>query len=143
MEADDNNDVAWIYMNSFVARLLALDVGLSSTRLTNVLRNTLERPEPPTDTDLIAAAEWLIRASEHIYSNIESETFSKGAFPNGEIYRGTTGVSRERWSFWKERFIRLGDGRKLPVQESVRRAVESMESAEESDSLSVAETLHQ
>ncbi|KAI4592056.1 hypothetical protein KJ359_011931 [Pestalotiopsis sp. 9143b] len=96
---------AFLRLSSFTARMLPL--GLSSTRPTETLQNTLEE-EPCMDWDLEAATEYILRAGDNVFARLNDSKFTDLAYKGGSLYTGTRGMNKERWDFWKTRFGECG-----------------------------------
>jgi Protein of unknown function (DUF3632) len=80
---------------------------------------------------VVAACHWLINAGRLILR--DGEKMSPSVFGyDSELWDKNQGFSKERWQFWKERLIILGDIEKLgdETKELLRRAGVAMEKAE-------------
>lgn len=80
---------------------------------------------------LVAACQWLIHAGRLILRDGEKIHLSSFGY-DSELWDEHQGFSRERWQFWKERLVILGDIEKLgeDTKELLRRAGVAMEKAE-------------
>lgn len=99
----------WTSLNAFTARLTAASVSNFEMYAMWILRHTLEevRIDKEVDDNLPAAAIWIIYAGQYIYHNAAKEyTDTATRRPPGIqcIRTFSKPFSKDRWSFWKERF---------------------------------------
>ena len=114
---DDSKKISqWISLNSIAARLLGSGVQTWTNFAIWALRETLEIP-PPNDTardaGLGVAAVWFIHAGKELRSEIAeahelSESEKRSLAPGKLFSEGQSGLSEERWNFWRNRVEELG-----------------------------------
>jgi hypothetical protein len=136
---------AWTNLNYFYALLTGKGVwDLSLYFAIWAMREALEQPyednEEATavqkyDAHVPAAAVWVFGASRVLFDKEEDLTPTDDRQGNpargGELWKGKSEFSKERWSFWKERFAAIGkmDGVNEETRSVARDAVNSMERA--------------
>ncbi len=57
--------------------------------------------------NVIVATEWILQAGEHLFKR-QYEVVTEDEVQvakQGTLYQGKIGLPRERWDFWRERFI--------------------------------------
>jgi hypothetical protein len=75
------------------------------------LRDALETtnvPRPVLSYYVTVAAEWIIHSGRALFACLDFKQLD-GDTNNGTLYWGRTGLSRERWGFWKTRFDQVRD----------------------------------
>ncbi|KAE8353402.1 hypothetical protein BDV28DRAFT_148139 [Aspergillus coremiiformis] len=122
----------WVNLNSFVARLLALDAQQWTTLAVWALRDALEEESsgPKLDCNLTVAREWfkhsglVLRQQTMAMENKEDRSLA-----GGSLYQGPAKLCSERWNFWKERLDQIG-GRGGEAGQIASVAKEAMDQAE-------------
>jgi len=136
---------AWTNLNYFYALLAGREVSdLSRYFAIWAMREALERPYSDGDdatavqkyeTHVPAAAAWIFGAFRVLYNKEEDLTPTDDTQGDpargGELWRGKSEFSKERWDFWKERFAQVGkmDGINENTKNVARDAVNAMERA--------------
>ncbi|OAQ73879.1 hypothetical protein VFPPC_15373 [Pochonia chlamydosporia 170] len=139
-EKDNATIQEWISLNSFAARLY----GASLQSWVNLgiweLRSGLE--EPPEDrpnakeTRVATAYEWITHAGKELHANGQQvqqlDAMEQRALKPGSLLKiEASGLSNERWRFWRERIGVLGAGAGSgAAKEKAQRAVEVMKDLE-------------
>jgi len=144
----DSEIDAWANMNYFFARVTSKDLGDSSLFAIWAMRQALETPQQDDeqatsvqkyDAYVPAAAAWAFGMGRELFRTEEdlTPTDRKQGNParGGELWKGKAEFSKERWSFWKERFAEIGKrddvGEKTRL--IARDAVGAMKKAETSE----------
>lgn len=70
-----------------------------------VFRTVLEKEQVPDGLDvrLRALIKWVQIAGKEIYNGGEAKLESSPLCRGGDLWKGTAGLSKARWNFWKER----------------------------------------
>jgi hypothetical protein len=91
---------------------------------------TLARPI--VNCYVIAATEWINHSGHALFKCLDVKKLD-GDTSNGTLYQGKTGMSRERWDFWKNRFRdvreKVDDDVKLRATAAAR-AMDSIEAVQ-------------
>lgn len=126
---------AWINLNSFGARLVGLKVVKWENFAIWGLRDALEEKHSSLaerDVSVVVAGQWLFHAGEVLF-----EGRTKGCSADdsrslrvGCLFQGGSGLSQERWDFWKRRMEAIsedvsGDVRAVAV--AARRRMQELE----------------
>ncbi|KAI9931372.1 hypothetical protein ASPWEDRAFT_169785 [Aspergillus wentii DTO 134E9] len=133
---------AWANINRFTAKLGALGLPPTPKQGPNVelggivLRTTLEKPWTSTAIKALngwvpAAEQWIKYCGNIIY---KSQGDMESEWPS--MWKGKKGWSRERWSFWKQRFFWITTLRPLTerTREIAKECADEMTRIEESRS---------
>ncbi|KAL7624216.1 hypothetical protein AAE478_005775 [Parahypoxylon ruwenzoriense] len=106
---------AWVRFHAFSARLIGAGVVDYQNQIIWMLREALEEENNPPkssalDRDLMTAAMYIEYAGpimvESLAANPEPELSDqlRRMLKGGSLFRDTTGLRLERWSFWRKRF---------------------------------------
>lgn len=111
-EGDESSQEQWINKNAFYARLFgARIVPWKPNFAIWTLRDALETTQGEFgDCYVAAAASWIEHAGQYLYDctrNGESDAQFNEITAPGELFRGSGGLSTERWTFWKSRFLQV------------------------------------
>ena len=112
---DISSGDAYINFNRFSARLVESGLGnISIIFGFFVIRNLLEE-HIAADTyeakvDLYGAVQWILFAGRKLFLTRNAqidEAWRRGLEKETKLWRGDSGLSWERWSFWKQRILSL------------------------------------
>lgn len=136
---------AWANLNFFLARITGKDVADFSINAIWAMREALETVQQDDedataaqkyDAHVPAAAAWAQGSDRKLFL-LEKDltpTDPKQGNParGGELWKGKSEFSPERWAFWKERFVAIGEMKEISeaTQAIAKSAVEHMERAE-------------
>ncbi|KNG50186.1 hypothetical protein TW65_03105 [Stemphylium lycopersici] len=136
---------AWANMNFFYARIAERELHDLSMYALFAMRTALESPpvDDPTstanqkyDANVPAAAAWVFGNGYRLFRLEKDLTPSDRKQGNpargGELWKGKSEFSKERWALWKQRFAEIGKmvGVKEQTKVAARDAVDSMEKSE-------------
>ncbi|KAM4062967.1 hypothetical protein HRG_010470 [Hirsutella rhossiliensis] len=142
--SDQDNDAIreWISLNSFAARMFGQKlqswVNLAIWELRAALEEQLPEASPTTakDASLATACEWIMHAGEALHEQgLQTQSLDdmeKRALKPGKLFSSqTSGLSNERWTFWRERLGEVGAGAGSgELKERAQKAVDKMEGLE-------------
>jgi hypothetical protein len=138
----DREVEAWANMNFFFAKVAEKHVHDLSMYAIFALREALETPhvdDPMStanqkyDANVPAATAWILVYGHDLFRMEKDLTPSDRKQGNpargGELWKGKSEFSKERWAFWKERFAKIAtmEGVKEQTKIDARDAVEGME----------------
>ncbi|GAO14597.1 hypothetical protein UVI_02009500 [Ustilaginoidea virens] len=118
-DGDNGTIQEWISLNSFAARLYGAGlqpwVNLAIWELRSGLEETPEDRPNARDTRIATAHEWITHAGKQLYRNGRQpqklDDVEQRALKPGRLFKSeTSGLSNERWNFWRERIGVLGGG---------------------------------
>ncbi|KAF5984454.1 P-loop containing protein [Fusarium bulbicola] len=101
----------WINMNGLAAYLTIENLYGGLYRALESIKLGLENGSRREAQNIIdcfapAAATWFILSSQHIY-HMCRENALQDSSSRGHLWKGRSGFSLERWTFWRSRFIEL------------------------------------
>ncbi|OAA51908.1 hypothetical protein NOR_00501 [Metarhizium rileyi] len=137
----DNADIQeWISLNSFAARIYGASlqswVNLAIWELRSGLEETPEDRPNAKDTRIATAYEWIVHAGKQLYANgqqvVQLDAMEQRALKPGSLLKiETSGLSNDRWRFWRERIGVLGAGAGSGVaKEKAQKALDTMDEIE-------------
>ncbi|KAF4504763.1 hypothetical protein G6O67_008172 [Ophiocordyceps sinensis] len=141
-DEDDDAIREWISLNSFAARMfgqgLQTWVNFAIWELRAALEEQLPSASPTSakDASLATACEWIMHAGEALHGkSLETQSLDemeKRALKPGKLLNNSmSGLSDERWIFWRERVGTLGAGAGSgELKERAQKAVEKMKGLE-------------
>ncbi|KHO01789.1 uncharacterized protein MAM_00790 [Metarhizium album ARSEF 1941] len=135
-EKDDATVQEWISLNSFAARIYGASLqsweNLGIWELRAGLEETPEDRPNAKDTRIATAYEWIVHAGKELYANgrqaKQLDAMEKRALKTGSLLKiETSGLSNDRWNFWRERLGVLGAGAGSgAAKEKAQRALDKM-----------------
>jgi hypothetical protein len=120
-DANTSDDVgAWINRSTFMALLYSFGVVDGRQLALWQLRLAFEEPPNGAKDQLHrarAAACWILHAGEMIVRMVvepgDVAEADRRAWRKGELYRGRSGYSLDRWIFWKKGFANVGGSQEV------------------------------
>ncbi|GAB0135776.1 hypothetical protein EsDP_00004101 [Epichloe bromicola] len=139
-----DNDTAsiqeWVSLNSFAARLYGLSLqdwhNFAIWELRSGLEETPEDRPNAKDTRIATAYEWITHAGEKLHkkgTEVEKlDAMETRALKPGSLFKSDkSGLTTERWNFWRERIGVLGAGAGSgAAKEKAQKALEKMKEIE-------------
>ncbi|KAG8423719.1 hypothetical protein J3458_000588 [Metarhizium acridum] len=139
-EKDNATIQEWISLNSFAARIYGASlqpwVNLGIWELRSGLEEAPEDRPNAKDTRIATAYEWIVHAGKELYANgrqaQQLDAMEQRALKPGSLLKiEASGLSNDRWSFWRERIGVLGAGAGSGVaKEKAQKALETMKEIE-------------
>lgn len=133
-KADAATIQEWTSLNSFAARLHGSSVQTWTNFGIWELRGALEEPpqsDAERDGQLRSSSEWILHAGSALRSKQgqqgELDDMEKRMLKGGSLFKGESGLSDERWGFWRDRFRELGGQvEDEGLKEKINKVVEKM-----------------
>lgn len=142
-DEDDEDAVReWISLNSFAARMFGQKLqswaNLAIWELRAALEEQLPEASPTTakDASLATACEWIMHAGDALHEQglrpQSLDSMEERALKPGKLFgSATSGLSAERWSFWRKRMGELcAEVGSAEVKERAQKAVDKMKALE-------------
>lgn len=139
-EKDNATIQEWISINSFAARMYGASlqswVNLGIWELRSGLEETPEDRPNAKDTRIATASEWIMHAGKELYTQGQQvqklDAMEQRALKPGSLLKiEQSGLSNERWRFWRERIGVLGAGAGSgAAKEKAQKAMETMKEIE-------------
>ncbi|KAK2590956.1 hypothetical protein QQS21_011352 [Conoideocrella luteorostrata] len=134
---DDNKTIEeWISLNSFAARLYGASLqdwhNFAIWELRSGLEETPEDRPNAKDTRIATAYEWIVHAGKELHKQGQEvkklDAMETRALKPGSLFKSdNSGLTNERWNFWKERIGALGGSAGSgAAKEKAQKAVEMM-----------------
>lgn len=130
---DDESVQKWINLTTFAARLFDKGFAQWTNFAIWALRAALEQPTSAGRTmncDVMTATEWIFQGGEALFKRLNEDALTEDetrSMRNGVLYRGKSGLCRERWEFWKLRFFEVSEELNGNIRERAISAAEKME----------------
>lgn len=139
-EQDQSSIAAWISINSFAARILGASLQTWINFAIWSLRPALEEKEAtkPSERDglLTTSAEWIEHAGKTLFElGAQDQTLdameTRALRPGSLFESQKSGLSTERWVFWRERLGILGENASTEeLKERTKKVVKLMKEIE-------------
>lgn len=136
-ETDATTVQEWISLNSFAARLYGTGtqdwVNFAIWELRSGLEEPPENRPNARDTRIATAHEWIVHAGKELFRKSQEvaklDTMEKTALKPGSLFKSDkSGLSTERWIFWRERIGALGaTARSGAAKEQAQKALQAMD----------------
>ncbi|KJZ78477.1 hypothetical protein HIM_01868 [Hirsutella minnesotensis 3608] len=139
-EKDEAAVNEWTSLNSFAARMFGQDLQSWVNFAIWEMRAALEEQSPESstakDASLATACEWIVHAGKALHEQGRQvqklDAMEERALKPGKLLDGAkSGLSDERWRFWRERIGALGGGAGSgEMKERVQKAIDKMDELE-------------
>ncbi|KAK9440839.1 hypothetical protein VB005_05474 [Metarhizium brunneum] len=139
-EKDNATIQEWISLNSFAARIYGASlqpwVNLGIWELRSGLEEPPEDRPNAKDTRIATAYEWIVHAGKALYANgrqaQQLDAMEQRALKPGSLLKiEVSGLSSDRWNFWRERIGVLGaTAGSGAAKEKAQKALETMKKIE-------------
>lgn len=136
-DKDNSSIQEWVSLNSFAARLYGLSLqdwhNFAIWELRSGLEETPEDRPNAKETRIATAYEWIAHAGKELHKQGKEvrklDATETRALKPGSLFKSeASGLSTERWNFWRERIGVLGAGAGSGAsKEKAQKAVEKMQ----------------